>query len=63
MTPEQIAAGLSEAQRSMLTRPPGRYSDCLADVGHLIDLGLWGTGPLQLGLAVRAILEKQNAPD
>jgi len=57
----EIAAKLTNAQRYMLIRPNGRYSDALSDVGAILDLELWGTGLTPLGQKVRAhLLAREN---
>ena len=55
-----IVAGLTKAQRDMLTRPDGRYQDDAADVVALLNAELIGTFYMPLGLAIRQLLQKDQ---
>jgi hypothetical protein len=72
MTLEQICAGLSAGQKDALRGIYSWSSPCDEDEGEagLYRLGLWNPRPkyneiaiTPLGIAVRNMLEKQNAPD
>lgn len=55
----RVAAGLTDAQRTMMLRRPGRYQDNGLDILALINAEVWGTCEGPNYAAVRRILTEQ----